>query len=127
MTKLLFCLPFLTLAALLTAQTPAPSAPSLPSESTVIDGVLVPVPSAVFVTLDKFAHSNWRSVQRPELAHWKPRGNQTEIALLLGAVIAECFIAVAAEDVDEVKTVGNAVLVLTRGLGVEQAALKRSR
>lgn len=127
MPKLLVCLPFLTLAALLTAQTPAPVAPSLPSESTVIDSVLVPVPSAVFVTLDKFAHSNWRAVQRPELAHWKPHGNQTEIALLLGAVIAEGFIAVEAEDVPEVKSIGHAVLDLTRGLGVERAALRRSR
>jgi hypothetical protein len=127
MPKLLVCLPFLTLAALLTAQTPAAIAAQLPSESTVIDGVLVPVPSAIFGTLDKFAHSNWRAVQRPELARWKPHGNQTEIALLLGAVIAEGFIAVAAEDLDEVKSIGRAVLVLTRGLGVEQAALRRSR
>lgn len=127
MPKLLVFLPFLTLATLLPAQTPAPIAPQLPSESTVIDGVLVPVPSAVFVTLDKFAHSNWRAVQRPELARWKPHGNQTEIALLLGAVIAEGFIAVEAEDLEEIKSVGRAVLVLTRGLGVEQAALRRSR
>jgi hypothetical protein len=127
MLKLLVCLPFLTLAALLTAQTPAPSAGQFPSESAVIDGVLVPVPSAVYVTLDKFAHSNWRAVQRPELARWKPHGNQTEIALLLGAVIAEGFIAVEAEDLAEVKSVGQAVLTLTRGLGVERAALRRSR
>ena len=127
MPKLLVCLSFLTLAALLTAQTPSPSAAQFPSESTVIDGVLVPVPSAVFVTLDKFAHSNWRAVQRPELARWKPHGNQTEIALLLGAVIAEGFIAVEAEDLAEVKSVGQAVLTLTRGLGVERAALRRSR
>jgi hypothetical protein len=127
MPRFLSCIPFLTLAALLTAQTPAPTGPPLPSESTVIDGVLVPVPSAVFVTLDKFAHSNWRAVQRPELAQWKPHGNQTEIALLLGAVIAEGFIAVEAEDLAEVKSVGQAVLTLTRGLGVERAALRRSR
>lgn len=127
MPKLLVCFPFLILAALLTAQTPAPTAPPLPSESTVINGILVPVPRAVFVTLDKFAHSSWRAVQRPELARWKPHGNQTEIALLLGAVIAEGFIAVEAEDMDEVKSIGRAVLVLTRGLGVEQAALRRSR
>lgn len=127
MPRFLICIPFLALAALLTAQTPAPTAPLLPSESTVIDGVLVPVPKAVFATLDKFAHSNWRPVQRPELAQWKPHGNQTEIALLLGAVIAEGFIAVEAEDLAEVKSVGQAVRTLTRGLGVERAALRRSR
>lgn len=127
MPRFLICISFVALAALLTAQTPAPSAVQLPAESKVVDGVLVPVPSAVFTTLDKFAHSNWRAVQRPELAHWKPHGNQTELALLLGAVIAEGFVAVEAEDVAEVKSVGQAVLVLARGLGVERAALRRSR
>jgi hypothetical protein len=127
MPKFLICIPFVALAALLTAQTPAPTAAQLPFESTVIDNVLMPVPSAVFVTLDKFAHSNWRAVQQPELARWKPHGAQTEIALLLGAVIAEGFVAVEAEDATEVKSVGLAVLILARGLGVERAALRRSR
>ena len=128
MPKFLICISFVASAALLRAQTPAPSPEQgLPAEATVIDDVLVPVPSAVFATLDKFAHSNWRTVQRPELARWKPHGDQTEIALLLGAVIAEGFVAVKAEDVAEVKSVGHAVLTLTRGLGVEQAALRRSR
>ena len=128
MPKLLICIPFATVAALLVAQTPPPTAAQpLPSQSTTIDDVLVPVPSEIFATLDKFAHSNWRAVQRPELARWKPHGDQTEIALLLGAVIAEGFVAVEAEDAAEVKSVGHAVLVLARGLGVERAALRRSR
>ena len=128
MPKLLTCIPFATLAALLVAQTPPPAAAQrLPSQSTTIDDVLVPVPSETFTTLDKFAHSNWRAVQRPELARWKPRGDQTEIALLLGAVIAEGFVAVEAEDAAEVKSAGHTVLVLARGLGVERAALLRSR
>ena len=93
----------------------------------MVDGVLVPVPSEIFNTLDKFRHSNWRAVQRPELARWKPPGDQAENALLLGAVIAEGFIAVEAEDAAEAKSVGRAVLKLARGLGVEKAALRRSR
>jgi hypothetical protein len=128
MPKLLICLPFLTLATLLAAQTPPPIAvPPLPSQSTAIDDVIVPVPSEIFTTLDKFTHSNWRAVQRPELTRLKPHGDQTEISLLLGAVIAEGFVAVEAEDTAEVKSVGRAVLALTRGLGVERAALRRSR
>lgn len=87
----------------------------------------MPVPSEVFATLDKFAHSNWRAVQRPELGGWKPHGDQTEIALRLGAVIAEGFVAVEAEDAAEVKSLGQAVLGLARALGVERAALRRSR
>ena len=128
MLKPLIYISFATLAALLVAQTPPPTgAQPLPSQSTAIDDVPVPVPAEIFATLDKFAHSNWRAVQRPELARWKPYGDQTEIALLLGAVIAEGFVAVEAEDASEVKSVGRTVLVLARGLGVERAALRRSR
>jgi len=116
------------LPGLLLAQTPAHTAATpLPSQSTSIKDVPVPIPSEVFATLDRFAHTNWRGVQRPALARWKPRGDQAEIALRLGAVIAEGFVAVKAEDAAEVKSLGQAVLMLTRALGVERAALRRSR
>ena len=56
-------------------------------------------------------------MQRPELARWKPPGDQAENALLLGAVIAEGFIAVEAEDTAEAKSVGRAVLKLAAASG----------
>ena len=116
------------LTSLLVAQTPTSTVVrQLPPQSTAIKGVVVPVPREIFDTLDKFAHSNWRAVQRPELAERRPRGDQADAALLLGVVIAEGFIAVEAEDAAEVKSVGRAVIKLARGLGVEKAALRRSR
>lgn len=117
-----------TLVSLLAAQTsPNKGVEQFPSQSTAIKGVVVPVPREIFDTLDKFANFNWRTVQRPELTQRKPRGNQPETALLLGVVIAEGFVAVEAEDATEVKSLGGAVLKLARGLGVEKAALRRSR
>ena len=128
MSKAFLCILVLCLSSLLLAQTAAPSATTtLPLQSTSIQDVPVPVPSEVFATLDKFAHANWRAIQRAELGGWKPHGDQAEIALRLGAVIAEGFVAVEAEDAAEIKNLGHAVLVLARALGVEQAALKRSR
>jgi hypothetical protein len=128
MSKALLCFLLGILPGVLLAQTPGPTAAlALPSQSTSIKDVPVPVPSEVFATLDKFAHSNWRAVQRPEIGGWKPRGDQAEIALRLGAVIAEGFVAVEAQDAAEVKNLGQAVLVLARALGVERAALRRSR
>lgn len=119
---------FATLTSFLTAQTPPNTGvKQFPSQSTAIKGVLVPVPREIFETLDMFANSKWRAVQRPELAQRRPRGDQAETALLLGVVIAEGFIAVEAEDAAEVKSVGRAVLKLSRGLGVEKAVLRRSR
>jgi hypothetical protein len=129
MNKISICIAaFVTLISFLAAQTsPKTGIEQFPSQSTAIKGVLVPVPREIFDTLDKFENSNWRAVQRPELAQRRPQGGQAETALLLGVVIAEGFIAVEAEDAAEVKSVGRAVLKLARGLGVEKAALKRSR
>ena len=101
--------------------------PQLPPQVTRVDDVLVPVASEVFRTLDEYQHYNWNRVQRRELATWRPRGDQTSIALLLGAVIAEGFIAVEAKDADQVERLGRAVLTLSRGLGVQRWALPRSR
>ena len=128
MPKLLSCILFATLTASLGAQTSPPvPAPPLPSQATTIDDVVVPIPSEIFAALDKFSDSNWRAVRRQGLTQLKPHGDQTEIALLLGAVIAEGFVAVKAEDTAEVKSVGRTVVILARGLGVEKAALRRSR
>jgi hypothetical protein len=108
---------------------PPETAPAeqLPPHVTRVEGVLVPVASEVFATLDKFKDSNWRAVQRQELMRARPRGDQASIALLVGAVIAEGFVAVAAEDAPAVTNLGRSLLSLARGLGVEQWALKRSR
>ena len=99
----------------------------LPPQVTRVDDVLAPVASEVFKTLDHYAHYNWRNVQRDELATWRARGDQTSIALLLGAVIAEGFIAVEAKDAPQVEKLGRAVLTLSRALGVQRWAIKRSR
>lgn len=106
---------------------PAAVGNGLPPQVVLIDGVLVPVAREVFKTLDGYHDYNWNRVQRPELASWRPRGDQTSIALLLGAVIAEGFIAVEAKDAREVERLGRAVLTLSRGLGVQRWALPRSR
>ena len=117
MSKALLCIFVGLIPPLLMSQTPIEApAQALPAQSTKIQDVPVPVPSEVFATLDKFAHSNWRAVQRPQLGGWKPHGDQAEIALRLGAVIAEGFVAVEAEDAVEVKDLGQAVLGLARAL-----------
>jgi hypothetical protein len=118
----------LAFASAANAQEPSPPAEGpLPPQVTIVDNIAVPVPAEVFAALDRFKHSNWRDVQRPEFATRRPRGNQNAIASLLGVVVAEGFIAVEAEDAAEVKGLGRAVLTLSRGLGVERWALKRSR
>lgn len=124
--KFLFVL--ITLASSATAEPPSRSPiRELPSQSRPIDDVVVPVPREIFQSLDQFADSNWARIQRRGLAKWKPRGDQARFALLLGALIAEGFIAVQAKDEDQVKKVGSAVLKVAAGLGVKRSVLRHSR
>ena len=109
------------------AQTPSEQNSPLPSQAKQVHGVAVPVPKEIFRSLDQFRDANWSAVKRPEVARWKSRGDQAQIATLLGVVIAEGFIAMEAEDSTEVKNLGRTVLALARGLGVEERALRRSR
>jgi hypothetical protein len=109
------------------AQTPPQQTTQLPSQAKSVEGVLVPVPKEIFHSLDQFQGANWRTVRRPEVLKWKSQGDQVQIALLLGVVVAEGFIAMEAQDATKVKAIGNRVLTLARGLGVEKTALRRSR
>ena len=99
----------------------------MPSQAKQLRGVAVPVPKEIFRGLDQFRDANWRAVKRPEVTRWKSHGDQAQIATLLGVVMGEGFIAMEAEDSTEVKNIGNRVLALARGLGVEERALRRSR
>ena len=99
----------------------------LPSQAKPVERILVPVPKEIFHLLDEFHNANWRAVQRPQILSWKSHGDQVQVALLLGTVVAEGFIAMEAEDATEVRNVGNRALSLARGLGVEETALRRSK
>lgn len=97
----------------------------LPQQATLVEDVIVPVPSEVFGVLDKLGSPNWHNVLRSD----KPAvpGARPETALLLGNVIAEGFIAVEAQDAEQVKKIGGTVLDLSAALGVRKAVVARSR
>ncbi len=84
--------------------------------STTVEDVVVPLPNEIFGALNKLGAVNWkqhvRSDKGPNFTE-RPR-----IALLLGTVIADGFIAVQAEDSATVKEIGQRVLSLAKGIGV---------
>ncbi len=90
-----------------------------------VENVVVPVPSEVFSVLDKLGTPNWRAELRDSLG--KNTGNRAQVALLLGTVIAEGFIAVEAEDSERVKQIGREVLVLAEAINVRKAVIARSK
>jgi hypothetical protein len=97
----------------------------LPAQTRMIDEVVVPVPSEIFGILDKIGKPRWAEVLRP--TNSGSRGERPQVALLLGTVIAEGFIAVEAENSEEVKKIGQNVLTLADAIGVRKAVLKRSK
>src|SRR5256886_3744815 len=84
--------------------------------STTVEDVVVPLPNEIFGALNKLGAVNWkqhvRSDKGPNFTE-RPR-----IALLLGTVIADGFIAVQAEDAEAVKDIGQRVMTLAKGIGV---------
>jgi hypothetical protein len=95
---------------------PAPQRINIKELSTTVEDVVVPLPNEIFGALNKLGEVNWkahvRSDKGPNFTE-RPR-----IALLLGTVIADGFIAVQAEDAAAVKEIGQRVLTLARGIGV---------
>src|SRR6202521_2917442 len=84
-----------------------------------VEDVVVPLPNEVFGALNKLGSVNWKEYVRSNKG-----SNFTErprIALLLGAVIADGFIAVQAEDAPTVKDIGQRVLTLSKASGVSSS------
>jgi hypothetical protein len=100
--------------------------PQFPKEARLVDQVVVPVPSEVFAVLDKLGKPNWPEVLRPQKGMATPSGGKEQVSLLLGVVIAEGFIAVEAENPEEVKNIGNSVRSLAKAIGVEKAVRSRA-
>jgi hypothetical protein len=99
---------------------------ALPAQARVIEDVVVPVPSEIFNVLDKLGKPNWAQVLRPMKESVKVPTEPVQIALQLGAVIAEGFIAVEAENPEEVKKIGGNVRKLATALGVAKQVNKRA-
>jgi hypothetical protein len=120
-----FLLPFLAAASPAVSEVPQHiDVGSLPGQATMVDHVVVPVPSEIFGVLDKLGSPNWHEVLRSEKV--SPAGDRAQVALLLGTVIAEGFIAVEAQEGEEVKKIGRSVLNLAGAMGVRKSVTARS-
>ncbi|HEX8898880.1 MAG TPA: hypothetical protein VF751_09300 [Chthoniobacterales bacterium] len=90
-----------------------------------VEDVVVPLPNEVFGALNKLGGVNWREyVRNDKTANFTER---PRIALLLGAVIADGFIAVQAEDAPTVKDIGQRVLSLSKSIGVSSSITSHAK
>ncbi len=86
--------------------------------------VVIPNPSEVFAALDKMGSPNWSKVLNPPSKN-KPI-HPPEIAMLLGTVIANGFVAVEAKDKGAVDEIGRKVIELADSLGVREEVIRHS-
>lgn len=90
-----------------------------------VDNVVVPLPNEVFGALNKLGGVNWKEYVRNDKG--SKFTERPRIALLLGTVIADGFIAVQAEDATAVKDIGQRVLGLADGIGVKTSITKHAK
>jgi hypothetical protein len=87
------------------------------------DSISIPTPGELFAALEKPGTTNWAGQYRgPIPVTYRDRA---QIALNLGGLIADGFIAVEAKDSQQVKNIGSDIIKLAKALGVSEKLLSR--
>lgn len=87
------------------------------------DAVTVPTPGELLAALNKQSKPNWQSEYRQPIP--TAFTSRPQIALNLGGLIADGYIAVEAEDSQQVKNTGRDIINLAKTLGVSKDILSR--
>src|SRR5215471_8447597 len=117
----------LALGAVVFAATGATDTARLPADqlqkAVRSDSISIPTPGELFSALGKSEKTNWSGQYRgPMPVTYR---NRAQIALNLGGLIADGFIAVEAKDSQQVKNIGSDIMKLGKALGVSEQLLKR--
>src|SRR6059058_1315652 len=88
-----------------------------------IDSLTIPTPGELFAALEKPGKPDWAGQYRTPLP--TTYRNRAQIALNLGGLIADGFIAVEAQDSQQVKNIGTDIIKMAKALGVSENILSR--
>jgi len=87
------------------------------------DSISIPTPGELFAALGKAGKTNWSGQYRGPIP--VTYRNRAQIALNLGGLIADGFIAVEAKDSQQVKNIGSDIIKLAKALGASENLLGR--
>src|SRR5467141_3788379 len=87
------------------------------------DSISIPTPGELFAALGKTGKTNWAGQYRGPMP--VTYSNRAQIALNLGGLIADGFIAIEAKDSQQVKNIGSDIIRLAKALGVSEKLLGR--
>lgn len=88
-----------------------------------VESVTIPMAGEFFAAIGKLSRPNWSQLLRsgtPEVS-----SSRAQIALVLGALVADGYIAVEAQDSQGVKNIGKEIINLAKKLNVSQSVLGR--
>jgi|GEM_PF-441055 len=92
-------------------------------EALFLDALSVPSPGEVFAALNKACRPNWATLVTPATAPVTTA--RPQLALAVGVLAANGYIAVEAQDGQQVKNVGREMMAEAKALGVSQSLLAR--
>jgi len=105
------------------AAEPAPLPADQMAKAIKTDSLTIPTPGELFAAFEKPGKPDWAGQYRtPIPMTYRNRG---QIALNLGGLIADGFIAVEAQDSQQVKNIGTDIIKLAKALGVSENVLSR--
>src|SRR4051812_23214098 len=112
----------LATVALTAAEAPRLSSDQL-SKAVRNDAISIPTPGELFAALAKPGKPNWSGQYRGPIP--TTYRNRAQIALNLGGLIADGFIAVEAQDGQQVKNIGGDIIKMAKALRVSENILGR--
>lgn len=92
-------------------------------EAVFLDAMSIPCPGEVFVALNKVCRPNWATLVTPATA--PVTTDRAQLALAVGVLAANGYIAVEAQDGQQVRNVGREIMTVAKALGVSQSLLGR--
>ncbi len=87
------------------------------------EAVTIPTPGEFFAAMDEQGQPNWTQMFAPKSAG--STSNRAQMALMLGVLVADGYIAVEAQDGQGVKNTGKDIINLAKKLNVSQSVLSR--
>jgi len=101
----------------------APMTESQKQAAVFLDALSIPSPGEVFAALNKSSHPNWAALITPAEAPLTT--DRSQLALAVGVMAANGYIAVEAQDGQQVKNIGREMMTSAKALGVSQNLMGR--
>jgi len=89
------------------------------------DSLTIPSPGEVMAALNKVAKPSWQSEYRAPIPTLY--SSRAQIALNIGGLVADGYIALEAEDSQQIKNIGKDIITLSKSLAVSESVVARGK